>query len=391
MLPSGNDAAVAIAQHVGGRILSMSIAAHRFDSPVFEDGAQGSATADASAAVGGTSPPEPDACDRALAKRAFVDAMNVVASSLRCHGTSFVNPHGMDARPRISHRSTPLDVARTAIAAAQHPLLAQVMACRSKSARLRRRRTSSAPVSGAPPSLPTASRCASEMSSCGTSVSSIGSSGDASVSGGRPDLAAPAPDASRLVVWTNTHSLVQSDSIPSVSMGKTGVTPGAGPCLSSIADVGGRRFAIVVLGATSREGRYSDTLSLIRWVRRTVKRREKAQASPSCPRRAARRAAGRAALAGLPTGATRIKGAPLSSKGSAGVCCAQGARSAVSVRPDSFVGRRHSPRLSPRLSPRPSPRLSPRPSPRAAHGRGSPREQGRAKMVQGRGLLPLRI
>ncbi len=81
MLPSGNDAAIAIAESVGQTIAG-------------EGGAEGTSdtsdSAQASAAVGAS-----DGSD-SVALEAFVNKMNETASELGCENTWFTNPHGLD-------------------------------------------------------------------------------------------------------------------------------------------------------------------------------------------------------------------------------------------------------------------------------------------------------
>ncbi|WP_337176687.1 peptidoglycan-binding protein [Paludisphaera sp.] len=84
MLPSGNDATVAFAEHFGGRL-----------------------------------PGEGEAYDR------FVAAMNAAAEELGMSQTRFANPHGL---PADGHHAGAGDLARLAIAVLQDPLLAKVAA-----------------------------------------------------------------------------------------------------------------------------------------------------------------------------------------------------------------------------------------------------------------------
>jgi D-alanyl-D-alanine carboxypeptidase (penicillin-binding protein 5/6) len=95
LLPSGNDAAVALAEHFG---------------PQF-------AGADADA--------PPDASDR-MAR--FVAEMNRQARALGLRHTSYANPHGLDA---AGHVSTAADLALLVAAVLQHEVLQKVVATRT--------------------------------------------------------------------------------------------------------------------------------------------------------------------------------------------------------------------------------------------------------------------
>jgi D-alanyl-D-alanine carboxypeptidase (penicillin-binding protein 5/6) len=88
LIPSGNDAAMALARHVG------------------------------SAALG-------DDADEAKSVEAFVDLMNEKAAALGATESHFVNPTGIDAD---GHLMTARDVARLAAAALQNPLFAEIVA-----------------------------------------------------------------------------------------------------------------------------------------------------------------------------------------------------------------------------------------------------------------------
>lgn len=90
LLPSGNDASIAFAEHFGARV-----------------------------DVGGDE--KLDSAER------FIAAMNRTATKLKMEGTHFVNPHGLTAD---AHRSTCNDLVRLAIAARQLPLFRQVTSCR---------------------------------------------------------------------------------------------------------------------------------------------------------------------------------------------------------------------------------------------------------------------
>lgn len=51
---------------------------------------------------------------------------------------------------------------------------------------------------------------------------------------------------------------------------KTGITPGAGPCLSAAYRVGTRELVVVVLGCRDRDARFEDAEKVYRWCRKTL-------------------------------------------------------------------------------------------------------------------------
>jgi D-alanyl-D-alanine carboxypeptidase (penicillin-binding protein 5/6) len=92
LLPSGNDAAVAFAEHFGGRFSSGVIGPDTEKSPKRKDPLDG-----------------------------FVAEMNRVASELGLNETRFVNPHGL---PVTEHHSSARDLARLAMEALKDPVFA---------------------------------------------------------------------------------------------------------------------------------------------------------------------------------------------------------------------------------------------------------------------------
>jgi D-alanyl-D-alanine carboxypeptidase (penicillin-binding protein 5/6) len=67
----------------------------------------------------------------------------------------------------------------------------------------------------------------------------------------------------RNVVWTNTNHLLESEGYDGV---KTGTTSSAGNCLVASGRRGSDHLIVVVLGATSSDGRYTDARNLFRWA-----------------------------------------------------------------------------------------------------------------------------
>lgn len=96
LLPSGNDASVAFAEHFGDRLGEASDA----DRPALER---------------------------------FVNAMNRTAEELGMSNTHFANPHGLTA---AGHRSTCNDLVRLARAARELPLFKQIVSTRQHGSRL---------------------------------------------------------------------------------------------------------------------------------------------------------------------------------------------------------------------------------------------------------------
>ena len=68
----------------------------------------------------------------------------------------------------------------------------------------------------------------------------------------------------RDATWENTNQLLGRFGIDGV---KTGTTNQAGACLITHPEVAGKRFVVVVLGSTRGEDRFSDTSTLIRWLK----------------------------------------------------------------------------------------------------------------------------
>jgi D-alanyl-D-alanine carboxypeptidase len=67
--------------------------------------------------------------------------------------------------------------------------------------------------------------------------------------------------------WNNTNRLLGSYGYDGI---KTGITPTAGGCLASRFWRGDRQFIIVTLGSSCENTRFTDTMSLMRWVWKSV-------------------------------------------------------------------------------------------------------------------------
>ncbi len=78
------------------------------------------------------------------------------------------------------------------------------------------------------------------------------------------DYEVTTPDGGkRKVTWTNTNQLLGIEGYDGV---KTGTTTPAGACLVATGSRGGDRLVVVILGASSAEGRYVDARNLFRWA-----------------------------------------------------------------------------------------------------------------------------
>ncbi len=184
LLPSGNDAAVAIAEHLGKEL----------GSQLSLDTASAPAVDSASQSVAGS-------------YDLFIDAMNAAAAELGMATTHYVNPHGLT---NDTHLCSAQDLCKLTASAARLPLFRKIIA------------------------TPTYS-CLVD-----------GPSG-----------------YQRKLVWNNTNRLLQ---IEGFSGAKTGTTDAAGACLVGLGQRGDRELIIVVLGATSSDGRYLDARNLFRWA-----------------------------------------------------------------------------------------------------------------------------
>jgi D-alanyl-D-alanine carboxypeptidase (penicillin-binding protein 5/6) len=172
MLPSGNDATVAFAEHFGDRLAP--------------DGGKSSSKG---------------------AYEKFVDAMNAAAKDLGMTHSTYKNTHGLTAP---GHQASPADLAKLAYASMKMPLFRTLVRTRQH----------------------------------GYAVEGPGG-------------------YKRNVLWKNTNKLLDIEGYDGV---KTGTTNAAGACLVSHAVRGDKQLLMVVLGATSSDGRYSDSRNLYRWA-----------------------------------------------------------------------------------------------------------------------------
>lgn len=168
LLPSGNDASVALAEHFGDRLSEAS---------------------------------EGDSYDR------FIAAMNFKAQELGMKNSSFTNTSGL---PQEGHQACAADLMTLAYRAIQQPLFRKYVGTVQH----------------------------------GCTV--VGPGG-----------------YQRNLIWRNTNRLLRTEGYQGV---KTGTTNAAGSCLVSQGSRGDRSLIVVVLGATSTDGRYADSRNLYRWA-----------------------------------------------------------------------------------------------------------------------------
>lgn len=170
MLPSGNDASVAFAEHFGSRLA-------KSDKP------------------------------EATSYDCFIVAMNEKTKELGMDSTFYRNPHGL---PAEGHQSCAGDLLKLAHAAMKQPLFRKYVAAVQR----------------------------------GCTVDGPGG-------------------YKRNIVWKNTNRLLGTEGYDGI---KTGTTNAAGACLVSQGTRGDKSVIIVVLGATSSDGRYVDSRNLYRWA-----------------------------------------------------------------------------------------------------------------------------
>jgi D-alanyl-D-alanine carboxypeptidase (penicillin-binding protein 5/6) len=170
MLPSGNDASVALAEHFGSRLAPANKKyANSYD--------------------------------------AFIASMNAAAAQLGMDTSHYVNPNGL---PEKGHQSCASDLLKLTHASMKLPLFREYVSTPKR----------------------------------GCTVEGPGG-------------------YKRNLLWKNTNKLLAIEGYDGV---KTGTTTAAGACLVSQAKRGDKSLMIVVLGATSSDGRYVDSRNLYRWA-----------------------------------------------------------------------------------------------------------------------------
>lgn len=213
MLPSGNDASVALAEHFGSRFPALS------ETEKEAIAKAGGAGGDANKAANGK-PAESkngkanETGDAAKADNAaddaynrFVAEMNREAARLGMKNTHFQNPHGLSVP---GHGTTARDLLILAHTAMKNPLFRQYVSTREHKSKL-----------------------------------------------------TAADGSTREVTWRNTNQLLGISGYDGI---KTGTTTAAGACLVSSARRGDDHLLMVVLGSTSSDARYVDSRNLYRWA-----------------------------------------------------------------------------------------------------------------------------
>ncbi|MFP6766359.1 MAG: serine hydrolase [Planctomycetaceae bacterium] len=185
LLPSGNDASVALAEHFGARSKSL-----------FEPGRPAIPV-----------PLRKDVRQDPLVL--FIETMNLEAERLGLTGTSYRNPHGLDAK---GHQTTAVDLVQLAASALQNNVFRDIVDTRVYGCRV------------------------------------VGAAG-----------------YSRNVSWKNTNRLLGTAGYGGV---KTGTTSQAGACLVSLSERNGQQTVLAVLGSAASAARYTDSRNLHRWLRR---------------------------------------------------------------------------------------------------------------------------
>ncbi|TVQ03929.1 MAG: hypothetical protein EA381_00790 [Planctomycetaceae bacterium] len=232
LLPSGNDASVALAEHFGERVeigdQAKSGEAEEAPEPVETgdipaDGQQGGENVEQRKAGEqvGEAALDPVLANASAAYDRFILGMNHAAQTLGMTNSRFRNPHGLTAP---GHMVSAGDLVKLAHHVLDDPVLAPVFATRRHRGKIVR------------------------------------------------------PDGThREAIWTNTNRLLRIEGYDGL---KTGTTNAAGACLvaSGTRNVGGggngaggngegeqRRLIVVVLGSSGSDARYADARNLFRW------------------------------------------------------------------------------------------------------------------------------
>nr|QBH22554.1 D-alanyl-D-alanine carboxypeptidase family protein [Philasterides dicentrarchi] len=189
MLPSGNDAATAIAEYVGKVFYKKTEEYRRRKSD---------------------NPRKLKICSNKDGYRCFINAMNKTARDLNLNSTQFCNPHGLSNR---FNRSTSDDLARFSFMCMERSNLFKQIVLK-------------------------------ESYSCSVKESGNGNS-------------------FRIAIWKNTNELLGKYGCLGI---KTGVTPWAGPCMSTAFNYQGRYLIIVLLRADQITHRFSESVEILNWT-----------------------------------------------------------------------------------------------------------------------------
>jgi len=214
MLPSGNDASVALAEHFGSRFPSVSgsgKAAATKAAAGGDDAAKANKNGKPAAGQNGKANESGDAAkaDNAAedAYNRFVAEMNREAARLGMKNSQYKNPHGLSAP---GHGVSARDLLILAHAAMQDPLFRKYVSTREHKSKL-----------------------------------------------------TAADGSTREITWKNTNQLLGIAGYDGI---KTGTTGPAGACLVSSGRLGDDHLLVAVLGSTSSDARYVDSRNLYRWA-----------------------------------------------------------------------------------------------------------------------------
>lgn len=149
LIPSGNDAAISIAESVGALILQKQKATSTSeDSPHAQnqsgnknESSQADRTSQnsTSALTHNTSTNAPASANHSAAYEAFIQEMNTYASRLGCNNTLYENPHGLDDGAFAGNlHSCAYDQALIALEAMKHPELEKIVSTGSTEIRVKR-------------------------------------------------------------------------------------------------------------------------------------------------------------------------------------------------------------------------------------------------------------
>lgn len=149
LIPSGNDAAISIAESVGTLILQKQKATSTTEGSSHAHNKSGNKNTkkqldptlqnSTSALTANTSTTAPTSANHSAAYEAFIQEMNAYASRLGCSNTLYENPHGLDDGAFAGNlHSCAYDQALIALEAMKHPELEKIVSTGSTNIRVKR-------------------------------------------------------------------------------------------------------------------------------------------------------------------------------------------------------------------------------------------------------------
>eukprot|EP01017_Pseudomicrothorax_dubius_P051319 TRINITY_DN9855_c0_g1_i1.p1 TRINITY_DN9855_c0_g1~~TRINITY_DN9855_c0_g1_i1.p1 ORF type:complete len:439 (+),score=29.42 TRINITY_DN9855_c0_g1_i1:115-1431(+) len=144
----------------------------------------------------------------------FLEEMNILAAQMKLTNTCFASPTGLS---NIRNKSTASDLTKLCLNALQDPWISQIVACQSY---------------------------------------------ECIVSNRYPPCR-ELDYGSRRLAWENTNKLLSKEGYYGV---KTGITPNAGPCLSSAFKQGDFNIIIVILNSLTADARWGEIQALVDWA-----------------------------------------------------------------------------------------------------------------------------